>query len=181
MLEAYCDLKTPDIVGSAMYWHKATLVDKRGEVRRVVARPGSADDYLQEFVVEAEQTKSLECLKFYRAFHTAALKRGIPLYLAWADMQGVGVLHVLFDDRFTDLHWQAYEALGLDVAKTQGFKVEHLGYGVWAERKPYRQSESDTAASLGLVISPVTGAWQTLEERLAEAEEQARELLRRLQ
>lgn len=174
VLEAYHDLKTPDIIGTVDYWTKSARCDLRPTVTEVIEF-GPGDFRSVDAVV-----RNPEVLKFYKAFRVSALKRGIPLFLSWVDLQAGQILHCYWEESLGPLHWEAYEALGLNVAITQSIKVEYLGHGIWQERKSLRRSMADTAASLGLVISPISGEWQTLEERIIEAEAYGKALARRM-
>lgn len=136
--------------------------------------------YLRDFSLREVTIRSPTIVAFYHAYSAAARRRSIPIFLSWCDEHAGMILHGHYHGCMTNLHWEALVAVGNDAARSQSFSVEYIGNGVWAERKAERRSEAAMAAARGMVISPLSGRWQTHAERVLEAEKYARGLQKRL-
>lgn len=176
ILEAYRDLKTPDVFQMEEYRARLTSCDLRENVTRVEEFPDALAPGISDFRPVTVMVRSPEILRFYRSFKGEGERRAIPLYLAWVDEQAGQILHGLYDDRLHDLHFEALRELGMDIAKRMSYKVQYLDCGVWEVRKAHRQSEEAVMEQKGYVRSPHSGEWQTRAERIAEAEEYGRRL-----
>lgn len=177
--EAYFDLKTPDVFGLPFFSAKRSAVDLTAVRTAIVEIADGLDVGVDDYRVETVYVLNPVVVAFYHAFERSAKTRQIPLYLAWADETAGMILHGLYDDRLSPEHWAAYEAVGYDVARSSGFKVRHIGLGVWVERELERMSAKERARRCGRVVSPISGLEQTIEERIAEAEAHAKELVKR--
>lgn len=137
--QAYFDLKMPDVF--LMSWFRAlrSSCDLTTEKQVIVEVPGVLTPGVSDFRPEFEVVRSPVVVAFSRQFLANAEKRGIPLFMPWCARDAGMILHGWYKDDMSPLHWDAYEAVGNDVARSGNHHVEHIGMGVWQERNRMRR------------------------------------------
>lgn len=138
ILAAYQDLKKPDVFLTIWYKRLYTECNLMPHETGVVEVAGALNG-LSDFQPEVREVRSSTLIRFYRSFCYQAEKRGIPLFMAWCGIDACMILHAWYKDELTSLHWEAYEALGNDVAKSGSHMVVHSGLGIWEVRGKMRR------------------------------------------